>query len=225
MQDYQYHHEASGGFRLQTNGISLYAEYGWIRDLKKTRLIQIEYSYYIDYAQKKQKSLLQDGTDFVYGLQNHFHAIRFSYGVKQTIWDKADKNGVRLCLVAYGGITMGLLKPYYLNVNVNYNQPDSPITTKNIRYRSASDSLFLNSAAILSAAPLRYGLNQMQPVPGLHGKVGLNFDWGSKDEFIKVIEAGVMLDVYYKVLPIMINDSNRFYQLAAYISIDFGKRW
>ena len=221
LQDYQYHHEASGGIRILTNGFSLFGEYGWIKNLRTTHLLQLEYSYYIDYRQKKSKSQVQDGRDYLFGLQNHFHIIRFGYGLKQTIIDKADRNGVRLTFVVFGCVSLGLLKPYYLNLI-----PQD--TTGNItpeRYSAANADRFLNQNYIVEAAPIHYGLNQIQPVPGAGCKVGLDFDWGKKDEFVKAIEAGVTLDVYYKRLPIMVNTENRFYQFALYLSFQFGKRW
>ena len=79
--------------------------------------------------------------------------------------------------------------------------------------------------SIVEAAPIRVGLNQMQPVAGAHIKTALDFDWGSKDEFVKALQAGVMIDVYYKRLPIMINNNNRFFQASFFISFQFGKRW
>ena len=99
LQDYQHHHEASGGLRLQSNGVTLFAEYGWIRDLKITRLLQIEYTYDIDYRMKKDKSVEQDGQDYFYGLQNHFHVIRVTYGVKRTIAEKPTTMACALVLL------------------------------------------------------------------------------------------------------------------------------
>ena len=221
MQDYQYHHEASGGLRLQSNGVTLFGEYGWIKDLKTTRLLQVEYTYDIDYRMKKDKSQIQDGRDYFYGLQNHFHVIRVSYGIKRTIAEKADHNGVRLTFVGFGGIALGLLKPYYLNIQ----QSDSSLNAVPTRYSSATASQFLDQNHILEAAPIRYGLNQIQPVPGLTAKVALDFDWGIKDEFVKALEAGAVIDIYYKRLPIYANNYNRFYQFGVYLSFQFGKRW
>lgn len=223
MRDYQYKHEASGGVRVQTNGFSVFAEYGWIRDIKRTRLLQLEYSYYIDYRQKRQKSPLTGGRDYVYGLQNRFHVIRVAYGFKRTIADKADRNGVRLSAVFFGGFSLGLLKPYYLNIVQGGDSLAPQVVPE--RYSEATASRFLDRNVILEAAPIRYGLNQMQPVPGAHIKAALDFDWGIKDEFVKALEAGVMLDFYYKRLPIMVNNHNRFYQASFYISFQFGKRW
>ncbi len=223
LRDYQYKHEASAGVRVQTNGFSLFGEYGWIKDIKRTRLLELEYSYYIDYRQKKQKSQIQGGRDFVYGVQNRFHVIRLAYGFKRTIADKSDRNGVKLSGVFFGGISLGLLKPYYLNL-VQPTDGGAP-ETKPERYSPANESRFLSRDSIIEAAPIRYGLNQMQPVPGAHLKGALDFDWGKKDAYVIALEAGIMLDVYYKRLPIMINNSNRFYQASFFLSFQFGKRW
>lgn len=222
MRDYQYKKEASGGLRLQSNGLTGFFEYGCIKDIFKTRFLQVEYTYYIDYRQKKQKALLPGGRDFFFGLQNRFHDVRINYGIKRSIADKAARNGVRLSFLAVGGFSLGLLKPYYLNIR---REIDGGQTITPERYSEANAKQFLSLDSIVEAAPMRYGLNQIQPVPGVHGKIGLDFDWGTKDEFVKSLQAGVMLDIYYKRLPIMVNNSNRFYQVALYISFQFGKRW
>lgn len=221
--DFQYKHEASGGVRIQTNGFTVFGEYGWIKDIKRTRLLQLEYSYFIDYRQKKQNSPLQGGRDYVFGLQNRFHTIRLAYGFKRVLADKAARNGVCVSATFFGGVSLGLLKPYYLNL-LQPSDGGSP-AVKAERYSAANESRFLDRDSILEAAPIRYGLNQMQPVAGAHIKAAIDFDWGSKDAFVKALEAGVMLDVYYKRLPILINNTNRFYQASFFISFQFGKRW
>lgn len=219
LQDYQYKKEASGGVRIQTNGFSVFGEGGWIKDLKSTRLIQVEYSYYVDYRQKGQSSP-NGGRKYVYGLRNRFHVLRFSGGVKRTIADKADRNGVRLCFVGFGGFSLGLLKPYYLLL-----RQDEPPYFVEERYTEENAFRFLDKQLIEGAGSPTKGLDKIQPVPGAHGKIGLDFDWGRKDEFVKALEAGIMLDLYYKRVPIMLNNSNRFYQVALYLSFQFGKRW
>ncbi len=224
LQDYRYKKEASGGFRIQSNGISLYAEYGWIKDIYRTRLLQLEYTYHIDYRQKKQKAEADAGRDYLYGFQNKLHMIHLSYGIKRTIADKANRNGVRLSFIFFGGFSLGLLKPYYLEIN-QPGDPNTLPTHRPERYSAANDTAFLNKSQIYGAAAIRYGLNQIQPVPGIHTKSGLNFDWGTKDQFVKALEVGVALDLFYKRLPIMINNHNRFYQIALYASFHLGKRW
>lgn len=223
-QDFQYKKEASVGFRLQSNGFSVYTQYGWIKDLKRTRHVQLEYNYFINYQQKRQKPVASgNGREFLYGFNGHFHAVRASFGLKRTVFDKANRNGVRLSFVGFAGFSLGLLKPYYLDLL----QPtsDGQIVIKPERYSEANRDRFLSLDSIAGASPTRYGLNQMQVIPGIHGKIALDFDWGTRDAFVKALEMGVMLDLYYKNVPIMVNKSNRFYQLGLYLAFHIGKRW
>lgn len=222
LRDYMYKKEFSAGLRIQTNGFSIYGEYGWIKDIYRTRLIQVEYNYFINYQQKRTKSLIQNGRSFNFGVQNRFHAIRVSGGIKRTIADKASRNGVRLSFSFFGGISLGLVKPYYLRL---LQPTDGTIEIKPERYSESNASRFLSLDSIVEAAPIRYGLNQIEPVPGAHMKFSLDFDWGSRDQMVKALEAGIMLDLYYKRIPVMINNSNRFYQLGLYLAFHLGKRW
>jgi len=222
LQDYQYKKVASGGLRIQTNGISLFAEYGWIKDIYKERLLQIEWTYYVNYSQKRQSPQVPGGRDFIFGLQNHLNMLRISYGIKRTIVDKASHSGVRLSFIGFGGLSLALLKPYYLDLIDSIGNAQVIVPE---RYSAANASKFLSLYSINDAAPFRYGLNEIQVVPGIQGKAGLDFDFGAKDAFLAAIEAGVMLDLYYKDLPVMINNSNHFYQAALFLSVQFGKRW
>jgi hypothetical protein len=221
-QDYQYKHEASGGIRVQTNGVTLYAQYGWIKDIYRTRLLQIDYTYNINYTDKKLKAKSQNSRDYFFGVQNKFHAIRISYGLMRNIADKANRNGVRLSFIFFGGFSLGLLKPYYLDL---WHSSDTGPKVTHEGYSTANENRFLDNDSIQGAAPIRYGLNKMEPVPGLNLRTGLNFDWGTKDAFVKSLEAGILLDAYYKQLPLMVNNHNHFYQIAFYLSFHLGKRW
>ncbi len=221
VKDYMYKREMSGGIKLQTNGISGYLEYGLIKNIYKTHLFQIEYQYYIDFKEKKIKSPIENGRDYYFGLQNRFHIIRASYGFERAIADKATKNGVRLSFVGFVGVTLGLAKPYYLNLLYENND-----VVRSEKYASTNASVFLDKNRITEAASSTKGISETQPIPGGHLKLGLNFDWGSRDAFVKAIEAGALIDVYYKKVPVMVNnDTNRMFQLGLYIGFHFGKRW
>jgi len=227
--DYMFTREASAGFRLQSNGYTVFLQYGFIKNIYKTRLFQLEYTYHTFFKLKKQDSqpfFKDNGRNFFFGMQNQFHAIRFGYGVVRRIADKADRNGVRLSIAAFGGFSLGLLKPYYLELR--YLSQDSTgiyVDIRREKYSEGNRDIFLNRDLIDEAAPIRYGLSEMEPVPGAYGKIALNFDWGRKDVFLKQLEAGVCFDIYYKRLPILLNDKNRMYMLGAYLSFQLGKRW
>lgn len=224
-EEFVYHKEMSGGVRMQTNGFSLFTEFGFIKNIFKTRVIQLEYQYFMDYKLKKEKAIpfgKESGRDYFYGLQNKLHTIRISYGIRRMFADKARRNGVRFSYMIMGGFSLALLKPYYLDLQFDR---EGFTEIRSERYSEATKSYFLSKDSINEASPIYKGLNQMEPVPGVHAKTGINFDWGTRDEYVKALEVGVMADLYYKQLPVLINRQNRFYRFSAYVSFQFGKRW
>jgi hypothetical protein len=222
--DYLFTKEMYGGFRIQSNGFSVYLEHGWIKNIYRTHIVQVEYQYFFDPKEIKTPALREGGKSYVFGLQNRFHALRASYGFEQMIADKADRNGVKLSFVGFAGVSLGLLKPYYVEVVDFANSYE--IITHSETYNGSSDSRVLSKDSIFEASPYSVGMDKMKPILGGHIKLGLNFDWGKRDAFVKAIELGVMMDVYYKKVPIMINNStNRMIHPAFYIGFHLGKRW
>lgn len=230
-----YNNELSGGIRLLTNGWGVFMERSKILNIRRTRVLQWGFSEVRDYKQRKQSPAVAfvtsngvdvDQKDFFFGKQNNFYTFRFGYGYRHIIADKAEKNGVRVSISYIGGLTVGVLKPYYLELAypVGDNQFDLFVQPY-IEGPEGNEEVFLDIFSINSAAGFRYGFRELEPVPGGYGKLGLTFDWAGKEEFIKALEAGVMVDVYYKNIKLMVNQDNRPFFLAAYLSFQFGKRW
>ncbi|MBS1594962.1 MAG: hypothetical protein JST90_11640 [Bacteroidetes bacterium] len=233
QKDYMFRRQMVGGLRLQSTGLGFYLQYGLIKNIYRTHLFMLEYEWHIDYRDKKNKAYpvyTETGRDYYFGVQNRFHEIRFSYGFERAIADKAVRNGVRLSWVGFLGGVMGLVKPYYLNIDYlnpdPYTQGTHPYNIVAQKYSEATKSVFLDRNVIDEAAPISKGLGEMKPVFGGHVRTGLNFDWGSRDAFVKSIEAGASLDIFYKKIPIYVNDqSNHFLFLGLYVSFHMGKRW
>lgn len=228
VKDYQYHKQFAGGVKLATTGLDFYLQYGIIKNIYTTHLFTLEYEWHIDYRDKKSKSApyyTETGRNYYFGVQNRFHEIRLSYGFERALADKAAKNGVRLSWVGFIGGSLGLVKPYYLNLQYP-GTGDNPVDIHSERYSAANAAVFLDKARIDEASPISRGMNQISPVGGGYARTGLNFDFGSRDAFVKAIEAGVSIDVFYKKIPIYVNDnSNHFMFLGLYLSFHLGKRW
>ena len=69
------------------------------------------------------------------------------------------------------------------------------------------------------------GVGETKLLPGAFARLSVHFDWCAFDEFIKSIDAGVMLDVFPKKVPIMVNQENKPYFLNLYLNLQLGKRW
>ena len=140
-----------------------------------------------------------------------------------------------------------MLKPYYLDIKQS-DQPDFP--TRSERYDSQNPCDFLNSTGgVYGSSGFFKGMGELRPLPGVHFKAGVHFDWGAFDEFVKAIEVGVAADVFYKRAPILIHideetanimnvicqhqsgtyeeqaNPNRPFFINLYVTLHLGRRW
>ncbi|PSR13119.1 MAG: hypothetical protein DA408_09275 [Bacteroidetes bacterium] len=172
---------------------------------------------------------------FVYAKQNSAFVLRAGIGEKRYFSEKAKNRGLAVGISYAAGIDLGILKPYYLEL-VRSQDPGTPSRRDFIseeRYSVANESLFLNYNGnnILGAASFSKGLNEIKVMPGFHLKAAAHFDWGAFDEFVKALEAGVLIDVFLKDVPIMVESSaipniqNRPLFFNFYLNLQLGKRW
>lgn len=65
------------------------------------------------------------------------------------------------------------------------------------------------------------GLDGFIVMFGLYVKVVVYFDWGVFDELVKVIEVGIMVDVFFKDVLIMVESLMVFYFENSLVFINF----
>jgi len=227
-----YNFEWSVGAKINTNGWGVFGEYAKIKSIKKTIVMQAEIQELKDYREKKQTAEFayagpnsETPKDFFYGKQNMFYTLRFGAGIRRVLGNKSEKNGVKISVLYMGGLSLGFLKPYYLNLYYGDYNPDiypPPILAQ--KYTDDNANKFLDWLSISGASGWFVGLKEIKPVPGGYVKLGLSFDWAAKDEFIKAIDVGIQVDIFYKKVPIMVLDDARREFISAYISFQFGKR-
>ncbi|MFZ1713891.1 MAG: hypothetical protein WAT88_01260, partial [Saprospiraceae bacterium] len=61
-------------------------------------------------------------------------------------------------------------------------------------------------------------------IPGIQGKASLNFSFGEQEQFVKALEAGMLIDVYARKIPIMVETPNTAYFINFYVGVEIGKR-
>ncbi len=56
---------------------------------------------------------------YIYGKRNSFYRLNLSYGIKRVLIPSLVSPGIDLSLMVNGGISVGMIKPYYLKLNVS----------------------------------------------------------------------------------------------------------
>ncbi len=157
---------------------------------------------------------------FVFGKLNDYFNIRLGGGQIRTIYDRSEKNGVEVRWNYSGGLSVGLLKPVYLDfIYANPGDPGAEVRSE----RATFDKFF--TGQIYGASDFSNGLNQIYLQPGAYLKTGLIFDFASFNDDIRYLECGVTVDAYAKPVEIMAIESNSSIFVSFYVGLQFGGRW
>ena len=192
-----YNKQNSFGLQLRTNGYGIFYELGRAKSPRSTNLYLIEITE-IKHP-KEEKSTNTDGffsNSFVYGKVNNFYQAKIGFGKQYIFGQKGNKNGIAVMGIYQGGLSVGLLRPYYLNI---YDDG----TERDIKYDSPDSALFLSGANIIGSSGLGKGWSEMKMKPGAFVKTSLRFDFGRFNEQVQAIEIGLSVDAYAKKIEIM----------------------
>lgn len=202
------------GFKMNTDGYGFSYEVGKFKNSRKVILYQFEFNE--KRHPKEKKISLFDGFGFsniTYGKMNNFYQFKLGLAQQTRIGGKANKNGVAVSGILGGGLTVGLMKPYYVNVVINNNSE-----------RSTFPKIIDSSYDIIGAAGFTTGWKDVKINPGAHAKAAMRFDYGRFNETISAIEVGLMGEYYSKSVPQLAYVKQNQFFFNAYISILFGRR-
>lgn len=212
------------GFKLATDGFGLFYEKGIMKTVENTSLYFVEFGERKSNKQEKLTSIDQNGfslgNSVIYGKQNNFFYLKLGIGQSKLIGGKGNRNGVAISAIYGGGLSLGLLKPYYLKVIDNNREA----TIKYLDQPGRNDSLFLDPTKIITSAGLFKGFNEIKMKPGIHAKASLRFDYGKYNEVVSAVEAGINAEYYFGKMPIMALNTPRSFFINAFVAINFGRR-
>jgi hypothetical protein len=218
--------EASIGYRLSTNGWSVYADFGKVKAknmrqadmFHNVRLLQVELT---EKKSPRQEKLTGDGNTsggndtYIFGKINNFYALKLGYGMRTLIAGKPDPGCVSIHWVNVLGPSLGMIKPYYINI---YSDPGG------IKYTD-NKSDFLNQGLIQGSAGFSKGLSEMTYTAGGHIKSAIHFDFSTNRKNVLGVEAGVNAEFYAEKIQLMANQPGTNYFLDLFLAVQFGKRW
>ncbi|MEM1325202.1 MAG: hypothetical protein AAGI23_04565 [Bacteroidota bacterium] len=201
-----YDKEVSSDFRLQTNGWSVGMNWGNLVNYYTTRY------YYVDFGERKhlRELMINPGigqNSYTYGKQNNLFAVRGGIGEKRYFTEKAaTKKGVAIGVSYRLGPTLGLLKPYQLEIGISESPVNNNVRT--ITYSEETAREFLNENQIIDNAGFFRGWNQVRPRIGGHAMGAMHISWGAFEDHVRAVDAGVMIDFFVGSVPILVETAD-----------------
>ncbi len=233
-----FNREFTVDMKLHTNGFALGVNFARLKTYYLTRFFNVEIGEIKHPKEFRQSFDFQTpaasrvSRAFIFGKQNSFLVLRAGVGEKRYLSEKAKRKGLAVGLSYEAGPSLGLLKPYYLElVRSSESGPFDDFTIRSEKFSDENASTFLDISRIYGSSGFSKGLGELSAIPGIHGKFAVHFDWGAFDEFVKAIEAGIMVDAYLKNVPIMAESTlvqtpeNKPFFVNLYVNLQLGKRW
>lgn len=220
-QNVLYHNEMTFGLVAHSSGVGLNLRRGKNITARRKAIWEIEF---VNMRHEKEKKTYNPFFDnpkgFYYGKMNTLLILRPGFGVQNMIYGKADGKGVEIRYALFGGLSLGLAKPVYLEIiKETSNQFFFDVETE----KYDPDQHFIDN--IYGRAPFFKGAGETRIYPGLYGKFGLSFEYGALDESVKAIETGICADIYLKEVPLMAFTTNHQVFLSLYLNFMWGRKW
>lgn len=157
------------------------------------------------------------GNSFIYGKRNYLFAVRPQYGREIVLFRKAPEEGVRINVLAAGGPSIGIIKPYFVELAVSNTQ--TIIVQYDPNDQGHSQDRILGSTGLLR-------FNGTQLAAGLHAKLGATFVFGNFRSSVTGFEVGGLVEAYNRRIPILGFEGVRNRQLftSVYLNLFFGGR-
>lgn len=210
----------AGGFKLVNDGYGGFLEYGKAQSVKKSLLFQLEIVERKNSKEEKSTNPYVNSAPFIYGKINFFYPMKLGVQQQFLLGNKGNKNGVSVSCNFGGGLSLGLLRPYLVEVA----NAEDVISFVNYETLYNEDYNVSDSFAVIGGPGLGQGWNKMKMIPGMYLKSALRFDYGKYNEIISGLEIGASLEYYSKKIPQMIAIKQNQLFLGVYLSLIFGTR-
>ena len=218
-----YRHEKTTGIIFHSNGWGINHRRG--KHLTGTKKRQFEFEYVSMRNPKETKTgIVGSGKpkSIVFGKINSVGILRSGIGFQKVIYGKENKNSVEVRYSIYGGSSLSFLKPVYLEISY----PNASSNTDNeIILLEKYDPAKHTNSNIVGKAPWSRGFSEVNIHPGIYGKFGLSFEFGSYDDVLRIVETGVVVDYYPKPVEIMAFNPTPPYFFSLYINVLMGRKW
>jgi hypothetical protein len=166
----------------------------------------------VNHYRESTSNGLGSGSGYVFGKQNYLFAVRPQYGREMNIFRKSSEGGVNINAIVAGGPSIGVLKPYYIQVAYGRGSFRDEVFDPNKHTYSN----------IVGSGGFFEGLGQSQIVPGVNLKAALNFELDAFRQSNISLEIGFLAEAYSKPINIMAITENRNLFTSGYITLFFG---
>jgi hypothetical protein len=212
---------SSWGFGVNTNTNSgLLGGFSFLKTFQNRSFVNLDLTNTKDYREF-DSPYSYNGKTYVEGKLNYLINFRPEYGRQWILLKQASDGGTSLNGRLATGPTIGIQKPYY--VDIVYTDVSSGRTaTKSVPMASALDNTY-NKSIISGEGSLFSGFSEAKFIPGWHLKTALEFKFETLKQNYLAVETGFIVDYYSQPVEILNQTAPRSVYTTGYVTFFFGK--
>lgn len=174
-----------------------------------------------DSRERRIKSIYSDqgGKDFIYDKLNYAYTVSLLYGWQRTLFNLDPYNQTTIKTGLAIGPTLGILKPYYLDVAVNVG--NNVYELRSLPY----DPNTMAFTDIVGEGNFSLGTDELKYAPGLTMRWNTMFNLGGSKAKIRAVNVGFDVHYFFDKFRIMATSENRQLYVIGFVGILFGSSY
>lgn len=212
--------EWNGFIMLHSNGWGGGYRKGIQKTILRKNFFEVEFNFVKhDKEVQGRNPYFSSAKNYSFGKLNRLNVIRAGVGTQHVLNTKPYWGGTEVRYFYYGGVSLGLTSPIYLNIlklDTTYFLPIVDVEKYDPNKHDIDN--------IYGGGPFGKGWFEIIPHPGAYLKTGFSFEFGTNDRVVRSLDAGAILDVYPYPIKMMAFNPNQYYLFSFYISVHFGAR-
>lgn len=197
---------------------------GTLFGLPQYRYISVELVN-VKHPKELRSSTNNVGSGYLDGKENYLFVLRPQYGREVKLFGRSSDEGIAVSAILAAGPSLGIIKPYYLEVSYG-NQ------TRTVPASQVNGFATATGETVTGAGGFFQGIGQSKLTVGLNVKAALSFELSAFRNNTTGIEIGFLTEIFPSKIIIIPNpdpagkreDGNRSFFTSGYITLFFGSK-
>lgn len=161
----------------------------------------------------------QGGKDYVFGKLYYAYLLQLVRGYQYIIAPRTITSPLQVSLQGGLGLSVGILKPYYLEIAVPVSSTQAVIEV------DTYDPLRHSYTDIVGEADFYLGFDRIQMIPGFVVQAGVMMDVGKDPSLIRGLAVGMRIQGFARPLQTLYQRAGRSLWAAGYMAFYIGNAW
>ncbi|WP_077920246.1 hypothetical protein [Spirosoma sp. 209] len=179
----------------------------------------------VKHPKEIQSSINSVGSRYISGKENYLFVVRPQYGREVKLFQRDDDEGIAVSGILAAGPSLGIIKPYYLEVSFGN-------TTRSVPASEVNGFATATGETVTGAGSFFQGFGQSKLTVGVNVKAALSFELSAFRSNTTGVEIGFLAEAFPQRIVIIPNQTqggdrsigNRSFFTSGYLTLFFGSK-